>query len=233
MNRPECALSLLVGFVLLLAGCTTDEFDSARGPALAGAEEQEATSDGLHTEVTLSRKYHDDWRLDRDHVFTVKDESHVRAEVRFDRVRADRTYSIHLVWVKPDGEEAFRRYAEVTRHTVALPAGIVPDSTGTLPAVFTGELAAAWGQEDAATIARRLSESPEEPCFVTERIYKDAVDLHDQRQRIYLDQDPDFSVWAYLNISREKQRPLGTWSLRIYLDRRLLREVPFEVQEND
>ncbi|MBD3222173.1 hypothetical protein GF314_13130 [bacterium] len=218
---------------LLLGGCSTDEGEQARAHLLAEETGIETDEDAFHCEVTLYRRYTGtDWLRDKDHVFTVKDESRVRARVEFVNVRPERTYAIHMVWIKPNGEESFRRYAEVRRHLVRLPAGMSPDSTGALPAATMGDLARRWGEEDAGRIARRLVDAEGEAVPVTERFYRDAEDLGDVRRRIYLDPDQEFSVWAYLNISREKERELGEWRLRIYLDRRFLRDVPFEIQEN-
>jgi hypothetical protein len=227
-------LSLLaVLLTLTLAGCTTDEADEARAHATAVADGQAADPDAFHVDVELARRYTGSkWREDKDHVFTIKDESHVRARVEFHNVRPERTYSVHMVWIKPDGEEAFRRYAEVRRHLVNLPAGVEPDSTGALPETFVAALTSRWGEKAATRIAERLAEDPTEPVPATERVYRDAEDLGDTSARVYIDQDPSFRIYAYLNISREKERPLGDYLLRIYLDRRLLREVPFEIREN-
>ncbi len=67
---------------------------------------------------------------------------------------------------------------------------------------------------------------------MTVRAYKDAWDLGYERTRNFLDDDPAFELTSVLDISREKERPLGDYVLRIYLDRRLLKEIPFTVQEN-
>ncbi len=231
--RTIVILTALALAGLLFGGCSTEEGEQARAHLLAEETGTEMDAGAFHCDVTLYRRYTGtEWLRDRDHVFNVKDESRVRARVEFENVRPERTYSIHMVWIKPGGKESFRRYAEVRRHLLRLPQGVTPDSTGTLPAATMNGLVERWGEDDAASIARRLADAAGEAVPVTERLYRDAEDLGDIRRRVYLDPDPEFSVWAYLNISREKERELGEWRLRIYLDRRFLRDVPFEIQEN-
>jgi hypothetical protein len=229
------ASTILLGLTLLgLAGCESDD----RLEALAFAERSAAGQDLsgtelFHPEVTLYRRYSGStWLVDKDHVFTVKDESHIKADVDLVHLRPDRPYSVHLVWIRPDGQELFRRHAEVTRHLVGLPPEAVPDSTGALPAAFTAALKRRWGAEEGAAIAERLAADPAAVVPVIERTYKKAVDLGYRRTRREVGGDPRARLSTRLNISREKERLLGDYILRIYLDRRLLQEVPFTVQEN-
>ncbi len=227
--------ALLLVTLLAVSGCETDD----RLEALSFVERLSAgdgavlEADLFHPEVSLYRRYTGSkWRLDKDHVFTIKDESHVKAEVTFGNMRSDRTYSLHLVWIKPDGKEMYRRYAEVTRHSVRLPDGVLPDSTGTLPEYFTSTIEKRFGDEKSSDIVQRLADDPDATVTVNEVVYKKAVDLGYAKRNLKVDAKPRFRLSSRLNISREKERELGAYTLRIYLDRRLLHETPFTLQEN-
>ena len=238
MNGRQCARAgaviLMFGAYMLTTGCETEDRQELLLQAnLEAADETEAPADLFHAKVTLYRRYTGSkWRLDKDHVFTVKDESHIKARVGFRNVRPDRTYSVHLAWIRPDGREMFRRYAEVTRHQVSLPLGLMPDSTGALPASVIADLARRFGEERAVAIGERLAAEPESAVPVTEVVYKKAVDLGYASRTISLSDEPRFDLHSRLNISREKERELGDYILRIYLDRRLLQEIPITIQEN-
>lgn len=225
-------VAALAGMVIV--GCTTEDADeSARHAVLMATGGADSDADGLfHIEVTLYRRYTGStWKPDKDHEFRVKDESHVRARVALQNLRDNRTYSVHLAWIRPDGKEMFRRYAEVTRSLVSLPIGIMPDSTGTLPSSVVRDLTTRWGDEDGERIAARLAKDPTTSVPVTERIYKKAVDLGYAKRSVSLSSKPTATLLTNLNISREKERQPGDYVLRIYLDRRLLQEVPFVVED--
>jgi hypothetical protein len=237
MPRTRCrflpAAALLLVFLASLLGCETEDRREARThEALLESGADLDDTELFHVDVDLYRRYTGSkWRRDQDHVFTVKDESHVKAEVNLYNPRPGRTYSVHLAWIRPDGWEIFRRYAEATRHEVTLPQGVTPDSTGALPGYFIRELTGRFGAEDAERIARRLAEDPDTPVPVHVVVYKKAVDLGHVDRRVRTDVDERLNIDSRFNISREKQRDLGEYRLRVYLDRRLLREVPFTVQE--
>ena len=230
-------LSCLVGAMLLvglmaLVGCTTDEYDQATRHAELTAAGEDPGEDLFASEVTLFRRYNGKkWMLDKDHEFTVKDESHVKARVTFDQVADDRTYSVHVVWIKPDGKEIkpIRRYYEVTRTLVGLPYTVVPDSTGALPASYLEQLVEQYGEKYGSRLGKRLTKDPEAQVPVTAKVRKKAVDLGYARTSFSLEKDPTFTLDAQLNISTEKIREPGIWKLRVYLDRHLLREIPFTV----
>ncbi len=229
------AAAAIAAALLAGVGCETEDrleslaFENRLAEGYTSVQDAEL----FRPDVTLFRRYTGSkWRLDKDHIFTVKDESHVKASVLFENMRPERTYSLHLVWIRPDGREMFRRYAEVTRHSVSLPDGVVPDSTGTLPGYFTRKLAGKFGDEHAATIGARLGADPDTVVTVNETVYKKAVDLGYANRKLALDAEPQFKLESRLNISRERERELGEYILRIYLDRRLLHETPFTVQEN-
>lgn len=229
--RRLLMLALVLG-TLWLAGCGQEEADQARLYQAAVDQGGELDPELFHADVTLHRRYTGQkWLLDKDHVFLVKDESRILATVAFANARPERIYSVHLVWVKPDGASAYHRYAEVQGHWVSLPAGVAADSTGALPVAQAAVLAERWGDDVGAELARRLVADPEEPVWVAETIYKKAEDLNYSRGAASLDLARTFEVSSILNISREKERPLGDYRLQVYLDRRLLVEVPFIIDE--
>ena len=238
MNGRQCVrvgvVGVMFGACMLFTGCESEDRQEALLYAnLEAAGDAPEPAELFHTDVTLYRRYTGSkWRLDKDHVFTVKDESHIKARIGFRDVRPDRTYSVHLAWIRPDGREMFRRYAEVTRHQVGLPLGVTPDSTGALPATVIADLARRFGEKRAVTIGERLAAEPGVLVPVTEVVYKKAVDLGYASRKFSLSDEPRFDLQSRFNISREKERELGDYLLRIYLDRRLLQEIPFTIQEN-
>jgi hypothetical protein len=230
MLRALAMAGLLLA--LVLTGCETPEAtEAARHDRLVAAGEDAAAAGLFHLDARLYRRDPDGgWDRDHDHVFTNGADRRVRARVALQNVRPDRTYSVHLVWVRPDGRELFRRYAEVTRQRVVLPAGVVPDSTGALPARFVGRLQRRYGQERGGEIATRLAAAPAETVLVNLRHYKDAVDLADANLLVRLEEDPQLRVYSHLDIAPDRDRDLGEYRLRVYLDRVLLREIPFTLR---
>ncbi len=51
--------------------------------------------------------------------FTMGRKSYVRAFVDFVNVATDRDYTVHLVWIRPDGREIFRKYGLVRQGLAA------------------------------------------------------------------------------------------------------------------
>jgi len=231
MRRQLIVVAALVA--LGMAGCAPEEADQARLYQAAVERGEQPDGDLFHVDATLYRRYtRSKWLLDKDHIFRVKDESRIRAEVSLANVRPDRTYSLHLVWVKPDGASAYHRYAEVRGQWVTLPPGSEPDSTGALPAAVVASLGERWGEDAAERLAKRLARDPEAAIWVTETTYKKAEDLGYARGNISLEADRTLAATSVFNISREKERPLGDYRLQIFLDRRLLSEVPFTIEES-
>jgi len=224
-------VALSLGSLALGSGCATDEpSEAARHAELMAAGDTLAAAKLFHADVEFYRRYaKPGWKLDRDREFTIKDESQIRANVTFHNLRADRTYSVHLVWIKPDGGEAFRRYAEVTRREVGLPAGVAPDSSGVLPSDFLADLGERYGTQRAETIGERLARHPDRTVPVTETTYKTAEEIVGGDRSFSLAQAASATVESRFNISREKERMPGRYLLRIYLDRALFQEVPFTI----
>lgn len=96
--------ALALATTLALAGCDSAETrrmragDASPGPAL---------------QVELCRKLSKKGkRQDVGHEFTMGDKSSVLAFADFTDLVPGRDYTVHLVWVRPDGRELFRRFAE-------------------------------------------------------------------------------------------------------------------------
>jgi hypothetical protein len=234
MNRFAAALALLLLTAGLLGCENADRAEALRHENLVAADGGDpAAADLFHVDVTLYRRYAGTrWLRDKDHEFTIKDESHIKAEVDGRNMRPGRIYSMHLVWISPDGSEIFRRYAEARLLDVMLPAGAAPDSSGALPEDVALGLEEAYGKRAGRDLAERLAAGPDAAAPVVEVVYKKAVDLGYEKPRYAVvdeDRAPHFNLDSRLNISREKQRAPGDYLLRIYLDRRLLREVPFTI----
>lgn len=97
---------LATALVALVAaiGCDSDETRRLR----AGD-----TSPGPQLQVELCRKVSKKGkRQDVGREFMIGDKSTVMAFADFTGLRPDRDYTLHLVWIRPDGAELFRRFAE-------------------------------------------------------------------------------------------------------------------------
>ncbi len=224
----------LIGLCLAAGGCSTeDERALSRHAELLAAGEPQQAAALFHVDVQLwGRTAGTRWRLPAvDRAFAVRDESHIKAEVTLENLRPRRTYSVHLVWIRPDGREMFRRYAEVTRHEIGLPAGVTPDTSGGLPADLVGAWRERFGGEVAAELGDRLAATPNASLAVHEIVYKKALDLAFAQRRLEVAAEPRAILDSRLNISRERERTPGQYALRVYLDRRLLREVPFQITD--
>jgi hypothetical protein len=95
---------------------------------------------------------------------------------------------VHLVWIKPDGKEMYRRYAEVR--------------------------------------AERASDD-----YVTTIQWKKPEDLSYLNTEQQVSPQPAFTLASRLNISHSRQRVPGDYRFRVYLDRRLLLERNFTLEE--
>jgi hypothetical protein len=88
--------------------------------ALVGCESGESrrmragdTTPGPALQVELCRKLSKKGkRQDVGHEFTIGEKSSVLAFADFTGLQADRNYTVHMVWIRPDGRELFRRFAE-------------------------------------------------------------------------------------------------------------------------
>ncbi len=77
--------------------------------------------DPFSVEATLCRKVSrkSGRRIGVGHEFKVGKKSSVRALVDFANVQAGRPYTVHLAWIRPDGREMFRKFAEVRQIRMA------------------------------------------------------------------------------------------------------------------
>ena len=185
-SSRACALCFgiaLVAGLAAVAGCSSEEHKEALAYDQAVAAGQTPDKDSFYARVAFAyRSGKDDWAKDKDLEFRIRKDAEIRARATFVNARPGTTYSVHLVWIRPDGRELFRRYAEAT----VAPA----DSAG----------------------------------FQAKVIYKKTDDMS---YRLEDDQDsrkPSFTVETTLDISRGKKRETGEYLLRVYLDRRLLKE---------
>ena len=181
-------LLALLSALVLAAGCTSEE---ARSIAAGSSLDNSLEKSGTQASITLCRKVSRKTGrpIGESDTFVMRPRSYVNALVDFQGVETGRTHVLHLVWVRPDGKEIFRKYAEV----VVEPGG----------------------EEGFLTITRWL----------------DGVDLHDIAADTLATAEPAFRLESRLNTSDRKERDPGTYSLRVYLDRRFLLEKSFTLQD--
>lgn len=224
---------VLVTMLGMACGCSTGEDRQAsRHAELVGAGRADEASDLFRVDVALQhRAAGGRWRTPAEPVFPIRDDSQVKAAVTLEPLRPGRTYSVHLVWIRPDGREMFRRYAEVTRHEVSLPPGVLPDSTGALPASWLRQHERRWGHEQAGQLAALLAADPAGVVGINDTVFKKPMDVQFAQHRLEIGGPAQVSLESRLDISRERERTPGLYLLRVYLDRRLLHEVPFTVSE--
>jgi hypothetical protein len=177
---------VILGVMIVLAavgGCSSDEHEQALAYDQAVAAGATPAKEAFHCRLLFHTRSGDDkWERDKDLEFRIRKESEVRARASFENVRPGQTYAVHLVWIRPDGRELFRRYAEAT-----VAAG---DSGG----------------------------------YVANVVYKKADHLPYRNVDLQESKTPSFDVDSVFDISRSKNRETGEYLLRVYLDRRLLKE---------
>ena len=109
---------VFLGLMIVLAavgGCSSEEHEQALAYDQAVAAGEKPAKDGFHCRLVFHTRSGDDkWERDKDLEFRIRKESEVRARASFENVRPGQTYAVHLVWIRPDGRELFRRYAEAT-----------------------------------------------------------------------------------------------------------------------
>ncbi len=176
---------LVLTALLLVTGCTSDETKQAQAVLAA----DEIPTDAFAVTTTLCRKVgrKSGRRIGAGHDFKVAMKSYVRALVDFQNVKPDRVYTVHLVWIRPDGREMFRKYAEVRQ--------------------------AATGSAE----------------YQTQIDWLNAEDLHKIKSDTTKTEVPNFTLASRFNISTGRERELGQYQFRVYLDRRLLSTETFTV----
>ncbi len=95
------------------SGCSSPEADQMASKALVDASAAKDSS-GFGLDVTLCRKIGSKTgrRIGAGTEFRMAKKSRIRALVDFTAVRPERDYTVHLVWIRPDGREMFRKYGE-------------------------------------------------------------------------------------------------------------------------
>ena len=182
-----------MGLILLALGaCTDSDYRQAHATPTTTSLTASADSTAFGIDVTLCRKIGSKTgrRIGAGTSFRMSKKSRVQAMVDFSNVTAGKDYTVHLVWIRPDGREMYRRFAEVRQQAVA---------TDTF-----------------RTVVRWL----------------DAEDLHKVRADTLDGAAPQFTLDSRLNTSLSKQREPGEYLLRVYLDRRLLREDTFTLTQD-
>ncbi|MFH1841873.1 MAG: hypothetical protein ABIF77_01585 [bacterium] len=102
---------VLLAVAVFYGGCEQDYGQAIHQDT--GLSAAEAT-DQLQAEVVLCRRVSRSGKpLNPGREFSMTESGYVGAFVKFQGLETGRTYSIHLVWLKPDGAEIFRKYAEV------------------------------------------------------------------------------------------------------------------------
>lgn len=168
--------------MLALSGCSSDEHEQALAYDQAVAAGEKPDKESFHCRLLFHERSGDkDWERNKDLVFSIRKKSEVRARASFERVRPGQTYGVHLVWIRPDGRELFRRYAEAT---------VAASDSG----------------------------------YVADVVYRKADHLTYRSVDRQLAKTPSFDVESVFDISRGKKRESGEYLLRVYLDRRLLKE---------
>ena len=119
----NCLLLTLLSALVLTAGCSSEEARTVVSSRLSVDDQSSpaATDSGFGAEITLCRKVSrkSGRPIGVSDNFKITAKSYVNALVEFTGVRSDRTYVVHLVWVRPDGKEMFRKYAEVTQSEIS------------------------------------------------------------------------------------------------------------------
>ena len=115
MIRMLLGMILLAGLALL-AGCESREAQEWPIGQSALAVDAPPDSGLFNAEVTFCRKVgkKSGKRIGIARNFQPAQKRSVSALVDFSNVQRGRLYAVHLAWIRPDGKEMFRRYAEVT-----------------------------------------------------------------------------------------------------------------------
>jgi hypothetical protein len=109
--------ALMAAALLLLSACASEETQQVR----AARVDAPPTEEAFTAAVTLCRKVgsKSGRRIGVSHEFEMATKSYVRAFVDFTNVKTERPYTVHLAWIRPDGREMFRKFAEVRQQATA------------------------------------------------------------------------------------------------------------------
>jgi hypothetical protein len=108
---PGLPVAIVLLATLVILGCTSEEVQQLE----AAREGASLSPEAFSVETSLCRKVSrkSGRRIGVGQEFKITKKSYVRAFVDFENVKTDRPYTVHLVWIRPDGKELFRKYAEV------------------------------------------------------------------------------------------------------------------------
>jgi hypothetical protein len=114
LRRTTIAILLTLPLALwLAAGCSSEEARTLASTPKIGEAAPEDTS--FSASITFCRKVSRKTGrpIGEGDSFVIRPRSHVNALVDFHNATPGRTHVVHLVWVRPDGKDIFRKYAEV------------------------------------------------------------------------------------------------------------------------
>jgi hypothetical protein len=106
---------LMLGVILLFAGCEQDTVADFKALQTSLTANPEPPADRFWSEITFCERVSkkSGKRIRQGNKFLMKEKSYVHGLLDLWNLPPDKTHSIHLVWLRPDARELFRRYAEV------------------------------------------------------------------------------------------------------------------------
>ena len=192
IERPVLLVLLL--FLTTLGGCENEHVARLRAVGddeTAGTvttTEPDQASD-FNAEITLCRRIgrRSGRPIGESEEFYIDEKSAVQGVVRFDQVEPGRTHTVHLVWVKPDGKELYRRYADVVVIDRVATDGAPVD----VPEDERYEARITWKKAENLHYARNKSVIGAEPGFTLTSKFNISTrkqrDTGDYRLQVYLD----------------------------------------------
>ncbi len=116
MQSRDLTLGLVFVLLLLGCGCASEEEQQVRSAQVAVAP----ADDSFTAAVTLCRKVgsKSGRRIGAGRDFEMSKKSYVMALLDCENIKPERPYTVHLVWIRPDGREMFRKYAEVRQRVL-------------------------------------------------------------------------------------------------------------------
>ncbi len=175
----------------LFAGCGQDDVQAVREAAVAADGDEKLTNGALRADLVFCRRIgaKSGKRLEVGDRFAASDDERDRNIHAFVDLRnlPPGVHQIHVVWLKPGGEELFRKYAEVS---------VAPADS------------ARWR---------------------TQLVWKDGNNLRfAEAEEAVVGPAPDVTVASRFNVAPDRKREPGTYAVKVYWNRELLLERPFE-----
>lgn len=115
--KKNMTLFILLSAIVLAAGCSSEEATRFLEEPESSAANMAAGYGDFSADITFSRKVgrKSGRPIGVGKSFAMTAKSYVHGMVDFRGIQLDRTYVVHLVWVKPDGKDVFMKYAEVVQ----------------------------------------------------------------------------------------------------------------------